>query len=90
MSTWFYVPGDGIYELSLSQLPGALQGHAENNRLTFTVDGKQLTLLTGAPIARSDQVWVLHTAHVKPAGPHSGVIGSEVKDHLIPREKTKN
>ena len=89
---WFYVPGDGLYELSLSQLPGAIQGRAENNRLTFTIDGQSLTLLTGAPIARSQDVWVLHTANVKPAGPQfsRAVIGMEEINHLIPRTKTKN
>jgi hypothetical protein len=87
---WFYVPGDGLYEFSLSPLPGAIPGHAENNRLTFTIDGQALTLLTGAPIARGEQVWVLHSAHVKPAGPDFGhaVIGTEQVNHLIPREKT--
>jgi len=85
---YFYVPGDGLYEFSLSQLPGAIQGHAENNRLTFTVDGQLLTLITGAPIARGDEVWVLHTAHVKPAD-HS-VIGTEHVNHLVPRKKAND
>jgi hypothetical protein len=89
---WLYVPGDGLYELSLSQLPGAIQGRAENNRLTFTIDGQSLTFLTGAPIARGDQVWILHTADVKPADPHvsSAAVGTEKINHLIPRTKTKN
>ncbi|HEX3572875.1 MAG TPA: hypothetical protein VHU44_18805 [Acidobacteriaceae bacterium] len=89
---WLYVPGDGLYELSLSQLPGAIQGRAENNRLTFEIDGQSLTFLTGARISRGDQVWILHTANVKPADPRisGAAVGTERVNHLIARAKTKN
>ncbi len=89
---WFYVPGDGLYELSLSPLAGAVEGHAENNRITFQIDGQRYVLLTGAPIARSKQVWILHTAHVRPADLrfNRGAVGTEEVNHLIPREKVKN
>jgi hypothetical protein len=89
---WLYVPGDGLYELSLSPLAGGVEGHAENNRLSFRIDGQSYLLLTGAPIARGDQVWILHTANVKPSDPHfsHAAVGMEEINHLIPREKTKN
>jgi hypothetical protein len=89
---WLYVPGDGLYELSLSPLAGAVEGHAENNRISFQIDGQSYVLLTGAPIARSTQVWILHTANVKLANPQfsHGAVGTEDVNHLIPRSKTKN
>jgi hypothetical protein len=89
---WLYVPGDGLYELSLSPLAGAVEGHAENNRLSFRVDGQSYMLLTGTPIARGEQVWILHTAKVKLADPRfsGAAVGTEEINHLIPRAKTKN
>jgi hypothetical protein len=89
---WFYVPRDGLYELSLSQLPEAIEGHAENNRLSFTINGASYTLLTGAPIARNEEVWILHTPNVRPSGAWAShaVIGTEMLGHLIPRSKVEN
>lgn len=90
---WLYVPGDGLYELSLSPLAGAVEAYAENNRLSFQMDGQSYVFLTGAPIARGNQVWILHTANVKPAYPYphfsSAAVGTEKISHLIPRAKTR-
>lgn len=84
---YFYTPDDGLYELSLTPLPGAVQAYAENNRVSFEIDGKPYLLLTGDPIARTTEVWILHTPGVKPSSVPSGSygVGTEMLNHLIPR-----
>ncbi len=91
---WFYVPGDGMYEFSLTPLGGAVEGRVENNRLRFTIDDQGYELLTGTPIARSEKVWVLYSAHMQPSGKYSRGAsgfssGAEWPNRLIPREPEK-
>jgi hypothetical protein len=54
------VPGDGRYELSLSQLAGASEGQVNESRISFELNGQAYQLLAGAPVARAERIWVLH------------------------------
>jgi hypothetical protein len=54
-----YSPGQGRFELSLSPLPGAVRGSVKLNRISFEIDGESYIFLTAAPIARSEQIWIL-------------------------------
>ena len=56
-----YVPGDGLWILSLSPLQGALEAKVNLNRVSFSMNGHAYTLLMAAPVARQEEhVWVLH------------------------------
>jgi hypothetical protein len=63
-----YVPGEGLYVFSLSPIEGAVGGSVALNRITFKMQDQNYTLLTGAPIARSEHVWVKHEEDFKPNG----------------------
>ena len=63
-----YMPGQGRFEVALSPFAGAVPGRAKLNRITFESDGQSYAFLTGAPVTRGEQVWILHDATYKPAG----------------------
>jgi hypothetical protein len=66
---WMYVPGSGLYMLSLSPAKNAVQGHVAENRVSFEIDGELYQFVTAAPIMRGDTAWVLHLAGAhSPAG----------------------
>lgn len=71
---WVNVPGDGVYVLSMSPMPGSVQAHAVDNRVTFEIDGQPYQFVTGAPITREKHLWILHRAGAKP--PMKGIFGS--------------
>ncbi|MGA2084410.1 MAG: hypothetical protein ABSG60_02705 [Terracidiphilus sp.] len=55
-----YFPGEGCFVLSLQQMDDAVQGQIKENRISFQSDGHAHTFLTAEPVARSQQVWILH------------------------------
>ena len=61
-----YIPGQGLWTLSLHPLEGAVEGRVNLNRVSVTLNGESYTFVTGAPVARSKRVWVLHDANYKP------------------------
>jgi hypothetical protein len=61
-----YIPGHGLWTLSLHPLEGAVEGRVNLNRVSVTLDGESYLFVTGAPVARSERVWVLHDANYKP------------------------
>jgi hypothetical protein len=61
-----YIPGQGLWTLSLHPLEGAVEGRVNLNRVSVTLDGESYLFVTGAPVARSERVWVLHDANYKP------------------------
>lgn len=77
---WAYVPGNGVYIVSLSPMPGAVQGNAEDNFVSFEIDGQSYKFVTGAPITREGQVWVLYAPRAKSPG---GVYGSGSLDGVL-------
>lgn len=84
-----YSPGQGRFELSLSPLAGAVQGSVKLNRISFEIDGESYIFLTAAPIARSEQIWILRDANFKPSGELKGAnayIGPVNLNQLAPDE----
>jgi hypothetical protein len=73
-----YLPNQGRFEVSLSPFPGAIQGAAKLNRISFELNGESYVFLTGAPVTRSEQVWVSRIADFKPSGEFSGSHGSYI------------
>ena len=61
-----YMPGEGRFVLSLSPFPGAAEAQVASNRISFQDGGRSYTFLTGSPVSRSEQIWVLHDADYKP------------------------
>lgn len=61
-----YVPDNGLWIFSLRPLEGAVEAKVKQNRVSFELDGQSYTLVSGAPIARTERIWVLHDARVLP------------------------
>jgi hypothetical protein len=57
-SEFIYFQKTGRYLFSLSPIPDAVEGKIEKNRISFEYQGTPYTLLTGAPIAQLEKVWV--------------------------------
>jgi hypothetical protein len=64
---FFYAPADGRYVLSLSPFKGAVEGNIKQSRIHFEMNGESYVLLTGAPIARNDHIWILHQPDYRPS-----------------------
>ncbi len=54
-----YLTGAGRFDLSLSPMPGAVEGKVQFNRINFTINGQSYVFVTGAPISRGRSVWVI-------------------------------
>jgi hypothetical protein len=63
----FYAPTAGRYVLSLSPVEGAVEGEIKQSRIHFEMNGESYVLLTGAPIARNDHIWILHQPDYRPS-----------------------
>jgi hypothetical protein len=87
----FYVPGQGIFYLSLSPLEGSVKGHIDMSRIAFELDGESYTILSGAPIARGADIWVLHLANRKPANYQGNVTwgGGDLNSILASSSESK-
>jgi hypothetical protein len=56
-----YVPGEGLWTLSLLPLERGVETKVNVNRVSFVMDGHSYTICMAAPVARSDEhVWVQH------------------------------
>ena len=74
---FFYMPGEGRFQLSLQPVPGAVAGRLRLNRLVFASEGASYALVTGTPIARGGTVWVLRDRNFQPGeNTHGAYIGS--------------
>lgn len=61
-----YVPEQGLWVLSLRPMQGAVQGRINLNRVLFQLDGQSYSIVTGTPVARAQQIWILHDANYRP------------------------
>ena len=66
-ATALYSPGLGRFVFSTVPFQGAVEGKLQLSQITFTLEDKSYLLLTGAPISRSEHVWVLHQPDWRPA-----------------------
>ena len=83
-----YYPGQGLFQFSPTQLPGAVPGRVQLNRITFESVGKSYTLVTGAPITREAQLWVAHYPDYRPRHDEdSGFLTSGDSKGWDPKEK---
>ncbi len=63
---FLYIPGEGRFTMSLTQMNGSVAGKIEMNRISFTSDGHPYVVVTGAPVARGEAIWVKRDASYKP------------------------
>lgn len=81
-ATSLYTPGLGRFVFSLVPFEGATEGKIQISQMSFTLEGKSYRLLTGAPISRLEQVWVLCQPGWRPsvsdphASPDQPILGS--------------
>ena len=61
-----FVPGEGRFLLSLTEIAGAVPAKVEFNRISFESEGQAYVLVTGIPVSRAEKIWVLHDAGQKP------------------------
>lgn len=57
-AVFLYIPGEGRFVLSMVPMPGAVAGKIEMNRISFPSDGHTYVMVTGAPVARGEAIWV--------------------------------
>ena len=69
---WLYAPGLGRFVFSSVPFEGATEGKIQISQMSFTLEGRSYRVLTGAPISRTEQVWVLH----QPDWKSTSVLGS--------------
>jgi hypothetical protein len=81
-----YAPAVGRCRLSLSPIEGAIEGEINQNRIHFVVHGESYLLLTAAPIARKDRIWILHQPDYRPS--HEPGASPDSDNH--PRINTAN
>lgn len=62
-----YIPGEGRFILSLAAIPGAIETKVQLNRVSFESNGRNYILVSGTPISRTGNIWVLHEAAYKPS-----------------------
>lgn len=71
-----YLPGEGLFVLSLTPIDGAIEAQVRLNRVSFESSGRKYEFVTGSPVARSEKLWVVHDADFKPKrGREWGYIG---------------
>jgi hypothetical protein len=80
-----YLPGTGRFLLSNTPMQHATQANVNLNRISFDVNGAHYVFLTGAPVTRSDKIWVLYQPDFKPHGGSEGwFIGSGELSQIAP------
>ena len=63
---YLYIPGEGRFLLSLTPVQGAVPAKVNLSRISFESNGERYVILTGMPVSRAENIWVLHDAAYKP------------------------
>jgi hypothetical protein len=80
-----FLKGEGRFTISVSPLPRAVEGKVDFNRISFAINGKPYVFVSGAPITRSQTVWVRYDPKPPawdPAG--NSLLGSGEISKLLP------
>ena len=86
-----YIPGEGLWVLSLLPLEDAVEGRINLNRISFEMTGRSYSFVMAAPIARSEHIWILHDANYRPPdGVGNGFIGAADLTDLLSKSPAKN
>lgn len=61
-----YFPGHGRYILATNPMHGAVEAEVHLGRISFTENGRSYVFVTGTPVSRASQIWVLHDPNFRP------------------------
>jgi hypothetical protein len=61
-----YVPGQGLFEISLLPQQGAVEGRISMSRVSFELEGQSYQFVLAAPVARGEEVWILRDQSYEP------------------------
>ncbi len=64
---FLYIPSEGRFILSLTQVDGAIPATVQFNRVSFESNGQKYIIVTGTPVSRGEHLWVLHDPSYKPS-----------------------
>jgi len=79
-AVWINYANVGRFLISSAPMKGAVQAYAQLNRVSFQIDGENYVLLTGAPVSRSEKIWVLYQPGFKlPNGPDNFITSVDLK-----------
>jgi hypothetical protein len=83
-AVFLYVPGEGRFAMSLTPFADAVPGKIKMNRISFTSDGHSYVIVTGAPVARGEVVWVKRDTSYKPPSnmQDAAFVGTDRVSHL--------
>lgn len=83
-AVFLYVPREGRFAMSLTPFKDAVPAKIEMNRISFTSDGNSYVIVTGAPVARGEAIWVRHDISYKPPSNWQGAtfLGIDRVSHL--------
>ncbi len=70
-----YSPGLGRFIFSSVPIPSGIEGKLQANQISFMLDGKDYLLVAGAPISRSERIWVLYQPDWRPPSLESNPSG---------------
>jgi hypothetical protein len=60
-----FIPGEGCFLFSMTEVPGAVQAKVQLNRISFESEGQAYVIVAGMPITRSEAIWAHHEAGCK-------------------------
>jgi hypothetical protein len=72
-----YAPEFGRIILSPTPFERGVEGKIEGSYLSFAKDGQSYSLLTGAPIAAKERIWVLCQPGWRPSEGSSGLVSDQ-------------
>lgn len=83
-AVFLYVPGQGRFAMSLTPFGDAVPGKIEINRISFNSDGNSYVIVTGAPVARGEAIWVKRDPSFEPPKNWRGAtfLGVDRVNHL--------
>ena len=64
-----YLPGQGLFTLSTTQVPNAVPATVDLNRITFKSNHHSYLIVAGMPITRRETLWVIHDPAYLPSEP---------------------
>lgn len=87
-AVWMYAPGAGRLIVSAENFQGAVKGQVSQSRVDFEIGGKQYQLLAGAPITRTQDVWVQFDPNFQSSESPGGGIGWAELKYLLAKQAT--
>lgn len=85
-AAWIYKPGAGRLVVSTEEFPGAVRAQVNQSRINFQLDGRRYQLLAGAPITRTQAVWVRFDPHFRSSVMSGGGVGAGALQDVLDQQ----